>query len=198
VGRQAYEKRLLSAMDELLRPAGFRKKGALFVAERGELFHVVHLYKDQSIDPEEYSATIYTGVCYPALGRACAERDPKQAIVYLVDRPKCIEDCHWNRSWPPAERSFSVRSPEEAETMADDITRYLQESGLPELERLTSTAELREALYRGGNTGGSATNYVCRRIVWEWATAEGKPAYYGNEVLTEAFFLEWARPQAAE
>jgi hypothetical protein len=194
LSRQAYAKQILGAIDDVLLPEGYRKKGQLFTAEREGVIHVVQVLKQGALSPEEFAGALYVGAFSPALARACAERNWGQ-YGHAVDRPTRVEDCQWDRRWPEL-KPFRVSTPEEADQIAQEIVRYLKESALPELARLTTAAAFHDVLYRGKNLSSQAQCYTCLRVLMEWAAAEGKSAYWFDKLLTEDFFREWSRPPA--
>jgi hypothetical protein len=191
-----YIKRILQAMTDVLKPAGFRKKGKVFVAEREEVVFFVALYNDLGRSLDELLVEIRVGAFSPALADAhvdkAVEKGWHEWSALKGQRPTRVDECHWSRDWPEGDDA-SISSMEEAERFANEAARYLRECALPELEKLTSASKLHDALYEG-RWRGHAIDVFHDEVLFEWATAEGKAAYCGGKPMAREDFGPVKRP----
>ena len=189
MGSQDYVKRIVEAMSGVLQPAGFRKKGLVFTAEREGMFSLVQLYKGKLTTLKEASVCLPYGVFAPALDQAIARVCGR---TERVDLPTRFDGCHWHRSWPGGQFQFWKLSDcvlasnnEEAERAAEEIAWQLRETVLPELEKRTPASRFLDQLCLNARGLQSKDGY---RGLMEWAAALGKSVNYRGEVLTEENF----------
>ena len=143
-----YKKALLTAMRALLAPRGFRKRGATFRRDVGDVVHVIQLQSSTKSTAEVLVATVNVGVFSREL-----ERQLAGPIVEPTE-----PDCHWRERLgflTPARRDtwWDVRSDKEAREAAAEIAELVGRYALPALDKLGSTERLR-ALWETGRSPG--------------------------------------------
>lgn len=139
-----YKGTILAAMSEMLRPVGFRKKGADFIRELREVIHFIGLQSSQSSTSTCLRATLNLSIWVHAAAEPNQEPDSLSA--------------HWRQriGMLMAERSdhwWVISSEEETQAAAEEMCRALREYGLPALDCLASGEAMR-SLWRSGRSPG--------------------------------------------
>ena len=142
-----WTKTILTAMHSLLKPVGFRKKGATWHLERDDVVLLVQLQKSWYSTGSRVSATVNLGVFSWVVHRK---------VGYSWDKPG-ISSAHWRQriGFLMPERDdkwWEVTSDAEAVGAAREIVEALAAYGLPALESLSSTGKLRD-LWTTGYAG---------------------------------------------
>lgn len=131
-----------------LKPLGYRKSGASFLRDCGDVILVVQLQKSQKTTPDTLVVTLNLGI----FSRVVASR-----IGRLLTTPTIV-DCHWQERigflMPERyDKWWSASTEAEACTVAEELDEALHTFGLPALEQISSTDGLR-ALWASGEGPG--------------------------------------------
>lgn len=155
MSNKAFTKTLLDSIHAVLKPRGFRKKGATFIKPMGgDVALLVNLQKSTSSDSASVRATVNLGVFSYAVSRACEGT----GIWALVPTTPSVWDCHWQERLghlmpEMKDRWWEARSPAEAMQTGEEIAAALTTYGLPALDQVDSTDRLR-ALWESGRSSG--------------------------------------------
>lgn len=136
---------ILTALQTVLQPLGFRKKSSLFQLDRGK---VVHLIEVQGSNDNKAKFTVSIGVFAPELVYPDV-RDTTEPSIALA---------HWRTrlgSLSPENKDlwWQVASSGEAATAAADIADRTQKFALPALAQLADLSAL-AVLWRSGRSPG--------------------------------------------
>ncbi len=150
------EKSLLDGLAAELIQAGFRRAGKTFYADRGDVVLIVNVQKGQKSSAEMLVATVNLGAFSKVLGG-----DNRAPDVFRA---------HWRRrlgniSPDARDRWWEVGSVAEATGAAKEIVSLLRSHGLPALEAVSSTAQLRDLWASGacpGLTDGQRLRYLAQ------------------------------------
>jgi len=138
-----YKRRILEVMAEVLRAAGFRKKGTHFARDIADVVHLVTLQSSVGSTADAVRVTVNLGVWVPALeGDAIPD----------------IWSAHWRERLGfvmPDKRDvwWDAASEGEARVVADRIANAVRDFGLPALSRLANRRALLD-LWRTGSSPG--------------------------------------------
>ena len=142
---------ILAQLHALLKPRGFRKKQALFSAERGDIVLFVQLQSSRQSTKDLLIATVNLGI----FSQTIAER------VGNTHDPN-IHQSHWRKRigmFFPAgsDKYWEIHSESEANSCATEITSILTQNVLPEMESFASTENLK-LLWGEGKSPGIGEN----------------------------------------
>ncbi len=129
---------ILDNVQEVLKPAGFLKKGATFIADRGDAVLLVSLQSSSSTSEAKLKATVNLGVFSKTLAETLG----------VPTTTNSVWDAHWQQriGFLLPERNdkwWTVGSDAEAREVGAEVADSLRQEALPCLERLASTAALR-------------------------------------------------------
>jgi hypothetical protein len=138
-----YKRRILEAVAEVLRAAGFRKKGSHFTRDIAEVVHLVTLQSSVGNTADAVRVTVNLGVWIPAL-----EGDAKPDIW----------SAHWRERLGflmPEKRDvwWDAASDGEANVVAGRIADAVRDFGLPALSQLASRRALLDLWKTGASPG---------------------------------------------
>ena len=144
-----YKQQILTAVTDLLRDAGFRKKGTLFTRDCGDVTHLITVQSSVGGTAEAVRMTVNLGVWVTALA---------------PDEKPDIWSAHWQVRLGflmPEKRDlwWEAASDDEAGAVAERIAGAIREFGLPALSRLAERRALLDLWKTGvtpGLTAGSA------------------------------------------
>ncbi len=142
-------------MRALLKPLGFRKHGNRFSVNRGDTLLFIQLQSSTRTTHNTLSVTVNLGIISIPLTEKQGFRTHPNIL-----------DSHWQerigRFLPrPQDKWWTVRNMAEALVAGDEIVAILQASGLPTMNSLASTQQLRE-LWETGYCPG-LTDFQRRR-----------------------------------
>src|SRR5262245_1071001 len=139
---------VLEAIKETPRPLGFKKKGSTFVADRGDVLQVINLQKSTSSTADTRIVTINLGIYSKTLaGR-----------LETASSVTSVWDCHWRERLgflgpEPMDKWWTMQSEADAHKAGQEMIGLLTERGLPLLDGLRTTEQLR-VLWATGNSPG--------------------------------------------
>jgi hypothetical protein len=141
---------ILTEIHAVLKPLGFRKKGALFSAERDEVVMFVQLQSSSKSTKDLLVVTVNLGI----FSKIVAERLGNT-------RAPSIVEAHWQERIgfflaTPYDKWWDVHNEDVAFGCASEITNLLTEHALPEIQRLASTANLKSLWESGVSPGVGA------------------------------------------
>lgn len=155
MGNKEYTKTLLERLHAILKPCGFRKKGATFTRTiDDDVALLVNLQKSTGSDSASVRATVNLGVFSFVVSRACDHQD----LWRHASATPSIWNCHWRERIgflmpDPSDRWWTVTSVEEATKAGDEMGAALIRYGLPALDQVGSTDRLRALWARGESPG---------------------------------------------
>src|SRR3569623_3233665 len=134
-----FKQQILAAVTEVLRPAGFQKKGTLFTRDFADVVHLVTVQAGVGSTADSVRTTVNLGVWVPAL--APDEKPDIWAALWQVRLGFLM----------PEKRDvwWEAASDDEAGAVAERIAGAIREFGLPALSRLAE----RRALLHQWKTG---------------------------------------------
>ncbi len=152
-----FKKTILGRMHTLLKPLGFRKYGNSFSVTRGDALLFIQLQSSTRTTHDTLTVTVNLGIISIPLSKKQGFRTHPNIL-----------DSHWKerigRFLPePQDKWWIVRTMAEAVTAGDEIVAILQASGLPTMNSLASTQQLRE-LWETGHCPG-LTDFQRRRYL---------------------------------
>jgi hypothetical protein len=181
MGSQEYNKRLLEAMAEVLKPLGFRKKGQVFTSKRDDVILLVELQKGKWTTAEELQVRVNFGAFSLPFEREWANRGH---WVSSVDNPARAASCHWQSHGRMREdKWWGVPDDEAAERVSEEITEFLRETVLPTLENLVPISRLHAVLLEHWQRGRRSRDAPYPDILQELIAAqpgEAEPAGSGS------------------
>ena len=139
---------ILETISYSLKPAGFRRSGTTFSVERNDVVWIVQVQKSQKTTSELLVVTVNLGVFSRVLAARLGQHYKKPSIW----------ECHWQQRLgflTPAREDqwWKIRTIEEAQSIGNELSGYITTYGLPILETLSSTAELRRLWETGRSPG---------------------------------------------
>jgi hypothetical protein len=150
-----YKNTILATMSELLRPVGFRKRGAIFMRTLSDVVHLIGLQSSQSSTSTCFRMTLNLAVWVPAAAEE-GNKGPDILSAHWRQRIGMLmpeRNDHW----------WVVSSEEEAKVAVQEIGHVLHAYGLPALDGL-STSEPLACLWRSGASPG-LTQHLAQRYL---------------------------------
>jgi Domain of unknown function (DUF4304) len=135
---------ILTAMSEVLRSSGFRKKGANFTRQLPEVVHFIGLQSSQSSTGTCLRATLNLSIWVHVAAEA--NQEPDALSAHWRERIGMLMPARSDHWWV-------ISSEKEVQTAIEEICRALREYGLPALDCLTSSEAMRN-LWRSGRSPG--------------------------------------------
>ncbi len=138
-----YKATVLEAMSEVLRPAGFRKRGLVFHRSVADVVHLVSLQSSQASTAVAVRLTVNVAVWVPGLARA---RDPD------------IWSAHWRQRLghlmpEPRDRWWRISCESDALSASCQIRMAIAGYAVPALDALSSSEAL-VSLWQSGRSPG--------------------------------------------
>jgi hypothetical protein len=162
---------ILGRMASLLVPLGYRRRGMIFSRKTCDMIHMVGLQSSQDSTREVVIVTV----------NLAAVSVPLADALWGATRRLSVWDAHWDYRLGHltpyrADKWWSVRSPEEAEALGDEIAVLLRDYGLPALASVETSAQLL-ALWRSGWSPGITDVYRGRLepVLAKLVEANGTP-----------------------
>jgi len=143
---------ILKGLQDSLERFGFKKRGSTFHREVGDVIHLVSLQASQSSSASTLRVTVNLAVAVPILG---GQRDDVWSAQWRERIGTLLPEAQ--------DRWWNVSSSQEAEAVAQEITKFLAQYGLPAQARVSSTADLLQLWESGkspGLTAVQASQYV--------------------------------------
>ena len=149
-----YKGMVLTAMSQVLRPVGFRKKGANFTRQLRQVVHFIGLQSSQSSTSTCLRATLDLSIWVHAAAEANQAPDAlsahwRERIGILMPERRD----HW----------WVISSGQEAQVAIKEICHALREYGLPTLDCLASNEAMR-SLWRSGRSPGLTERLAQRNL----------------------------------